>query len=176
MKEISKEEKDNYLEWSEGNKYLYDLLFACGENEINTFASCGGHDEADTYPYLGIIINDNLMPFLKSILGKLQDMPNIGVSTNVRYSNDGQLLKDEESRAIIFRAYKFNCCELFYKLKEGIECKDGEITLSPKMNKFYESVKRLKETSKEELQEDIDNQTVVGNAFSTITPEYMEYE
>ena len=26
MKELTEEEKKNFLEWSEGNKYLYELL------------------------------------------------------------------------------------------------------------------------------------------------------
>ena len=44
MKELTEEEKKNFLEWSEGNKYLYELLCSCWENGIMTYASCGGHE------------------------------------------------------------------------------------------------------------------------------------
>lgn len=176
MKELTEEEKQSYLEWSEGNKYLYELLCTCGENEISTFASCGGHEKGNNKPYLGIVINNNSMLFIKSILAEVQSLQDIIISVDVRHSGDGQLLDDEELRGLIFYAQKFNCCELFYKMKKGIECKDKKITLKPKANRFYEAVKRLKETSREELQEDIDDQVVVGNTFSTKTQELIEYE
>lgn len=41
MKELTEEEKKNFLEWSEGNRYLYELLCSCWENGIMTYASCG---------------------------------------------------------------------------------------------------------------------------------------
>ena len=60
----------NFLEWSEGNRYLYELLCSCWENGITTFASCGGHEQKNGSPYLGMIINDNSLPFIKNILAQ----------------------------------------------------------------------------------------------------------
>ena len=74
MKVLSEEDKKNFLEWSEGNKYLYELLCLCWENEIRTFASCGGHEEEKNRPYLGMIIDNNSLPVIKSILAQVQDM------------------------------------------------------------------------------------------------------
>ena len=68
MKILTEEDKKNFLEWSEGNKYLYELLCTCWENEITTFASCGGHENGNDFPYIGIIVNDKSIPYIKSIL------------------------------------------------------------------------------------------------------------
>lgn len=176
MKIITDEEKKNFVEWSEGNKYLYDLLCACWENEIPTNASCGGHEKGEGNPYLSIIINDNSIEFMKSILGQIQDMENIEISANVRHSGDGQLYDDDTLRSVIFYAKKHNCCEMFYKMKKGIECKDKSEKLNSKAERFLSRVKRLKETSREELQEDINNNMAVGSTFSTKTQEFTEYE
>ena len=92
MKELTEEEKKNFLEWAEGNKYLYELLCSCWENGITTFASCGGHENGNDCPYLGVIINNNSLPFIKSMLGQIQDMQNIEVSSDAR--GNGQLLAD----------------------------------------------------------------------------------
>lgn len=176
MKELTEEEKKNFLEWSEGNKYLYELLCACWKNEIPTHASCGGHEEGVGEPYLSIIINDNSIPFIESILGQIQDMQNIEVFTNVRHSGNGQLYDDEVLRSIKFSAQKYNCCEMFYKMKKGIECKTKKEKLTSKVEKFLDRVKKLKETSIEELQEDVNNNIGIGSTFSTKTQEFIDYE
>lgn len=176
MKILTEEEKKNFLEWSEGNKYLYELLCACWENEIPTHASCGGHEEGVGEPYLSIIINDNSIPFIESILGQIQDMQNIEVSANVRHSGNGQLYDDEALRCIKFSSKKYNCCELFYKMKKGIEYKAKKEKLTSKAERFLERVKKLKETSREELQEDVNNNIGVGSTFSTKTQEFIDYE
>ena len=174
MKELTDEEKKNFLKWSEGNKYLYELLCACWENGITTFASCGGHKNGYKIPYLGIIINNNSLPFIKSMLGQIQDMDNIVVTFDVR--GNSQLLADEELRGILFYAHNYNCCELFYKMREGIETKERGITLSPKTSRFYDMITRLNATSREELQADVNDDIIVGSTFSTKTQDFIEFE
>lgn len=174
MKELTDEEKKNFLEWSEGNKYLYELLCSCWENGITTFASCGGHENGNNSPYLGIIINNNSLPFIKSMLGQIQDMDNIVVTFDVR--GNGQLLADEELRGIAFYAHNYNCCELFYKMRKGIETKEKETKLLPKASRFYDLLTRLNETSREELQADVNDDIVVGGTFSTKTQDFIDFE
>ena len=174
MKELTEEEKKNFLEWSEGNRYLYELLCSCWENGIMTYASCGGHENGNNSPYLGVIINNNSLPFIKSMLGKIQDMKNIVVSSGVR--GNGQLLADEELRGLAFYAHNYNCCELFYKMRKGIETKERETMLSPKANRFYDLLTRLNATSREELQADVNDNIVVGSTFSTKTQDFIDFE
>ncbi len=177
MKILTEQDKQNYLEWCEGNKYLYELLCACGENEITTFASCGGHEKGKKdSPYLGIIINTNSLPFIKRILSQLQDMQNIIITSGVRHYEGGKLLDDEELRSLAFYAHNYNCCEMFYKMKKGIENKDNEIVLSPKADRFYELLKRLNATSREELQADVNNNIISGITFATKTQEFIDFE
>lgn len=174
MKELTEEEKKNFLEWSEGNKYLYELLCSCWENGIMTYASCGGHEEENNSPYLGVIINNNSLPFIKSMLGQIQDMENIVVSSGVR--GNGQLLADEELRGLAFYAHNYNCCELFYKMRKGIETKERETMLSPKASRFYDLLTRLNASSREELQADVNDNIVVGSTFSTKTQDFIDFE
>ena len=176
MKVLTEEEKRNFLEWSEGNKYLYELLCTCWENEIKTFASCGGHEEENNSPYLGIIIDDNSLPVIKNVLGQIQDMKNITITSDVRHYGNGQLIADDELRGVVFYAHNYNCCELFYKMRKGIETKEREITLYPKANRFYDLIKRLNTTSREELQASVNDNIVVGSTFSTKTQEFIDYE
>lgn len=176
MKELTEEEKKNFLEWSEGNKYLYELLCSCWENGIMTFASCGGHENGNNSPYLGIIINNNSLPFIKNMLGQIQNMENIVVSSGVRGRGNGQLLADEELRGLAFYAHNYNCCELFYKMRKGIETKERETTLSSKASRFYDLLTRLNATSREELQADVNDNIVVDSTFSTKTQDFIDFE
>ena len=164
----------NFLEWAEGNKYLYELLCSCWENGITTFASCGGHDKGNDCPYLGVIIDDNSLPFIKRILGELQDMQNITISSGVRHGE--QLLADEILRGLCFFAHNYNCCEMFYKMRKGIENNENERGLNQKANRFYDSIKILLETSREKLQEYLNEGMGTGMAFSTKTQEFIDYE
>ncbi len=176
MKELTEEEKKNFLEWSEGNKYLYELLCSCWENGIMTHASCGGHENGNNSPYLGIIINNNSLPFIKNMLGQIQNMENIVVSSGVRGRGNGQLLADEELRGLAFYAHNYNCCELFYKMRKGIETKERETTLSSKASRFYDLLTRLNATSREELQADVNDNIVVDSTFSTKTQDFIDFE
>lgn len=176
MKVLTEEEKKNFLEWSEGNKYLYELLYVCWENGIRTFASCGGHEQKNKNPYLGMIIDDNSLPVIKNILGQIQDMQNITISSEARHSGNGQLYADEELRELVFYAHNYNCCELFYKMRKGIETKESEIALSPKANRFYNLLNRLNATSREELQANVNDNIIVGSTFSTNTQEFTDFE
>lgn len=175
MKKLTAEEKKNFLEWSEGNRYLYELLCSCWENGITTFASCGGHEQKNGSPYLGMIINDNSLPFIKNILAQIQDMTNIVISSGVRI-RDKQLCPDEELRGLAFYAYNYNCCELFYKMRTGIEAKEHKANLSPKANRFYNMIKSLSATSREELQAEVNDNIVVGSTFSTKTQEFIDFQ
>ena len=176
MRMLNDEDRKNYLDWSEGNKYLYELLCACGENEISTFASCGGHEDEHSNPYLGIIINNNSMPLIKKMLEQVQDIPNISVSTMIRGVDNSQLLEDHEAKSIVFRASNFNCCELFYKMKRGIETKDRATTLKPEALRFYKAIERLHNTTIEDLKKYLEENVSVGMGYSTKTPEFLEYE
>lgn len=176
MKELTEEEKKNFLEWSEGNKYLYELLCSCWENGIMTHASCGGHENGNNSPYLGIIINNNSLPFIKNMLGQIQNMENIVVSSGVRGRGNGQLFADEELRGLAFYAHNYNCCELFYKMRKGIETKERETTLSSKASRFYDLLTRLNATSREELQANVNDNIVVGSTFSTKTQDFIDFE
>ena len=37
--------------------------------------------------------------------------------------------EDEQLRSVSFFASNYNCCEMFYKMKKGIECKENEVEL-----------------------------------------------
>ena len=172
MKELTDEQKRNFIEWSEGNKYLYELLCTCWENDIKTFGSCSGHETDDSCPYVGIVINDKTLPYIKSILVEIQDMENISMGSYSRYSED-RLLPDDELRGLTLRSVNYNCCELFYKIKKGIEINNNEKQLLPEVKKFYDSLKKLNESSIEQLQED---EYYNYSEFSSTTDEYIEYE
>lgn len=176
MKILTEEERKNFLAWSEGNKYLYELLCACWENEIRTFASCGGHEEEKNRPYLGMIIDNDSLPVIKNILAYVQDMQNIAITSGARHVGNGKILSDEEVRGLVFYAHNYNCCELFYKMKKGIETKESEIALSPKASRFYELLKGLNATSREELQASVNDNVIVGSTFSTPTQDFFDFE
>lgn len=174
-KELTDDQKRDFLEWSEGNKYLYELLCTCAENDITTFASCGGHDRKDSYPYLGIIINDKSLLFMKNILANVQDMENISIHTMAR-SNLNSLYEDKELRAITFRAQNYNCCEMFYKMKEGIEDRSQNRMLNPKAAFFYNSILRFAKTSREDIEKILKDNIVEGSTYGTITEEFITFQ
>lgn len=176
MKELTEEEKKNFLEWSEGNKYLYELLCSCWENGITTFASCGGHENRDSWPYLGIIINNYSLPFIKSMLGQIQDMENINLHSGVRGRNP--IFPDEELRAVSFQAYNHNCCELFYKMRKGIETKESQRILSAKASRFFNNIIKLNATSREKLEVSVNDDMLCGTGFTfcTNTQDFIDFE
>ena len=176
MSILTDQQKKDFLTWSEGNSFLYKLLCACGENDIPTFASCGGHEETNSHPYLGVIINNKTLPFIESILAKIQDMPDISVSINVRHSGSGQLYDDDVVRGISFIAQKSNCCEMFFKMKKGIEDVKKEKSLNTKAIDFFNKVKKLNETSRDVLQQETNNNVSMNSIFSTRSNALIEYE
>ncbi len=89
-RELTEEERKNTKEWSENNSYLYELLCSLWENNIRTHACCAGHDVSVGQPYLGILIDNYSLPYIEKIVAGLQDMPDIVMSTNFRYSIDRQ--------------------------------------------------------------------------------------
>ena len=89
---------------------------------------------------------------------------------------DGPVYDDVELRSVAFFAYNYNCCEMFYKMKKGIECKENEVELNQKAGRFYESLKTLIQLSREEIQKYVDNGVNVGTTYITKTQEYSDYE
>ena len=59
--------------------------------------------------------------------------------------------EDEQLRSVSFFASNYNCCEMFYKMKKGIECKENEVELTTKASRLYESLKTLNKLSREEI-------------------------
>ena len=51
---------------------------------------------------------------------------------------DGPVREDEQLRSVSFFASNYNCCEMFYKMKKGIECKENEVELNTKASRLYE--------------------------------------
>lgn len=83
-KYLTEEEKRLAKEYSEGNKFLEKTLKECWERGIKTFASCGGHKEDYDSPYLGIIVDDTSILYIKKIIAQLQNMKNISMYSGVR--------------------------------------------------------------------------------------------
>ena len=65
---------------------------------------------------------------------------------------------------------------MFYKMKKGIESKDNKVELNIHMRRFYDSIERLNQTSRTKLQDDIDNEIVIGSTISSDTQELIDYE
>ena len=84
--------------------------------------------------------------------------------------------EDEQLRSVSFFASNYNCCEMFYKMKKGIECKENEVELNTKASRLYESLKTLNKLSREEIQKSVDDGINVGTSYITKTQEYSEYE
>ena len=143
MIELTNEDIKNFQEWSEGNKYLFELLCNCKKNGIKTFASCGGHEiklntpyeeeEYSVFPYIGINIDENSLQYIKQIIDGLKDMQNIIMDADTLEGNG----------VFIIRGHHSNCCEMFSRVSMAI-ANSMEIDSISKMNalkKFYYSIK-----------------------------------
>ena len=183
MKELTKEDFENFKEWSEGNKYLYELLLTCKENDIETFSSCGGHEitldtpyEEEDYnilPYISIALNEGTIDVFKQIMDVLKDTQNI----QARIGYNGR--KEDGADPCVLYAHHSNCCEMFGKIKYAIES-EHVIDNKSKMN-FFERItshikarnfvkaaeKRIKQEGKSGKDEDI--------YFDTYTKELNSY-
>lgn len=86
---------------------------------------------------------------------------------------DGPVREDEQLRSVSFFASNYNCCEMFYKMKKGIECKENEVELNTKASRLYESLKTLNKLSREEIQKSVDDGINVGTSYITKTQELV---
>lgn len=162
MKEkLANEEIENYIKWSEGNKYLYNLLYTCGKNEITTLASCGGHPHRYWVPYIEIKVDENSKSKIKNILAELQNMENIKIEYSIG--------KDEDKLQLYGEPY--NCCELFYRINKAIQSKDNANLTNQKLKEFYEQTGKLDEFKG--LQNEKSSVTVCE--YDSQTKEYKEF-
>lgn len=185
MFELSDEDIKNYKEWSEGNKYLFDLFCSCKKNGITTFASCGGHnliecseENIDSIPYIGINIDSNTLPFIKDIISELKDMSNIQMEAG--------FAKFANGRSFTITATPLNCCEVFYRINSAINRTEKvlgsdsnknilkSIYRTIKAKQLYNSAKKICNYSEEEIQKIITNKSTEYK-FDTFTKDFVEY-
>lgn len=186
MNKLTDEDIKNFQKWSEGNKYLYELLCSCKKNGINTFASCGGHEiseildtstEVGLFPYIGINIDSNSLHFIKRIIFELKDISDIRMSAG--------FAKLADFRSFSITASRTNCCEIFYRIssainnctEKGIEydtTKNKQTESYIKANQLYRSVEKICKSSREEIQRII-KKGEHGYMFDTMTKDLLEY-
>ena len=94
--ELSEEGLEKASAFSEGNKFLRDALASCWKYGIKTYACCSGHpgEENDPntsyYPYIGMMLDENSLPYVRSIIANLQGMPDVKMSCRI-YPKRGYL-------------------------------------------------------------------------------------
>ncbi len=113
MSNITNEDINNFIEWSEENRELFELLCWCKKNDINTLASCGGHEfeEAEEHgvePYIVLALDDNSIKYVGEIISELSDVQEIMIEEGLNSKN------------FIVRSNPSNCSEVFYKIKLAI--------------------------------------------------------
>ena len=171
MQEISNELNNNLRQWSEGNEYLYSLLYLSWQHGIRTSACCGGHkDHKHNDPYILFIVDEENLPFFKSMIGAIEDIPDI--SANISYRENPQIPEDSKI-VLAIHCMMHNRMETFYRLAAAI-LEKREIK-TPKGEKFYESLVKMLHTERASLEEDMANNIVVGSSFATVTPEREKY-
>lgn len=178
MKILTTEEKEILKEYSEGNEYLYDALCTCWENEIETYACCEGHPLE--MPYLGIILNKKNLPYIKNIVGILQDVKDISISSGIRgrESESSGIPPDEECRSLLIYGSGSNRCEMFYKIKQAIL---SSLTFNQKKIKesrakqFIQNLEGLVAMSYDEIMQNISDGVGIGTTFSNNSEELIEY-
>lgn len=171
MSEISNELNNNLKVWSEGNEYLYSLLYLAWQHGIRTAACCGGHkDHKDNDPYIMFIVDEERLPFFESMIGAIEEIPD--VSASISYRDNPQI--PEDSKIVLsVHCMMHNRMETFYKLAEAIlEKKEVKTT---KGESFFKSLVKLIHTDKTSIEEDMANNIVVGSSFTTSTPEREKY-
>lgn len=186
MPELSNDDINNFQEWSEGNNYLFELLCNCKKNGIITFASCGGHEvtlnsfyeqeDVPIFPYLGIVIDEKSLPFIKEIISELKDMKNIQIDCG--FIND-----DEHFRAFTIRGHHSNCCEMFHRINCAvIDSPEHSINSHSKISiieqlfrnaqarQLYKTAKKVLSGSREELAK-----KKISYRFNTYTREFSKF-
>lgn len=98
--------------YSKGNNLLENLLLTCWKKNVRTFAIEDGN-ETNTFPFLGLIIDNESIICIKKIILHLQNIPNLGMSARIRYTygNTSKLLESpypDDSCRIFIISYKNN--------------------------------------------------------------------
>lgn len=135
--ELTEEAVQKAEAYSEGNKYLYDVLTSCWKHKVKTTACCAGHegpindDNTNLFPYLSIVLDDNSLPYIKSIIGQLQKMKDVEMTAGFTLSEENWG-PDVPERYKTFQVYCClpNRCEVFYKIHKAIEECREKIDLS----------------------------------------------
>ena len=132
----------NFENWSEGNKYLYELFNTCSRNNIKTVASCGGHHDKQAVPYISIVLDEVSITYINNILEELKNMNNFWI----RYHFSLPFEKEEWdpkniSKSIQIYGTNTNCCELFYRLNKAIS--QEPLQISKKSNEFVKKLNNL---------------------------------
>lgn len=175
--EINEKLNEKIKEWSEGNEYLYSLLYFCWEKSIKTVACCAGHDK-HPYPYISIIIDENSFQYLQSIIASMESVENVVLSCDYRHHSNLQFqedILDSERRTVTIYCQMHNRCEVFFKLACAINGMQKDIK-TEKGKSFYESILRFMELSDEEIRNALKAGIVVNSTLSTITEDYRRYK
>ena len=136
--ELTDEAMKKATDYSEGNSFLCDALTSCWKHNIKTYACCCGHegdisnDNTNLFPYIGIVLDNNSLPYIKNIIASLQNIKDVEMSSSIIRAEDswGPDVPD------YYKAFAVHCClsnrcEVFYKIHKAIEdISRGEVTLS----------------------------------------------
>ena len=159
---------------SEGNKYLYDALCSCYDNGINAYSCSAGH-RPNKLPYFAIIINEENIDFIRSIIASLQDMKNISMEYTARLDINNKLLKNGKSRGFIIRGALNNRCEMFYKINEGIKNHHEHPNFSTRAEVFFGRVEIFSGMGEEEIEDILEHGRVVSGKYTNNSKELEEY-
>lgn len=172
MNIISEKFKEDLKKWSEGNEYLYSLLYLSWQHGIRTGACCGGHIERTfNGPYIQFIIDEKNLSYFESIIGAMEDFPDISMEVTYR---GGDHIKDDSRFSFIVRCMMHNRMETFYKLADSII--NNQQIETQKGKEFYEKMIAYIHQNKKELKQEYDKDTIINDiSFSTKTDEYKKY-
>lgn len=163
-------------EWSEGNEYLYTLLYLCWEKSIKTYACCKGHEKRP-YPYIGIILDNNSIPYVESIISMMEKVENIVLTCDYRHHSNMKFrdgVPEDERKVITIYCQMHNRCEVFFKLACAINGIPKKIQTA-KGEKFYQSFLKFMRLTEENIREFLKNGSIVGSSMSTITDDYRNF-
>ncbi len=124
MNKINQELKENIRKWSEGNKYLEELLIASYENGMETKYSCAGHRRSDS-PYVTFKLEEKNKGKVYNIVNEVSSHKNIQIA----FSNNGieqtpsftVYMKNDKNKNKIFETMTKAVCEEKNIQDEGFE-------------------------------------------------------
>lgn len=171
MNKIDEELRKNLVEWSEGNEYLYSLLYLSWQHGIKTGACCGGHaDHKNNDPYIMFIVDDNSMSYIESMIGALEEVPDMHMVVSYRTN---PRIPDEEKLTFCVHANMYNRMSVFYRLADSIVNRREIKTLNGKS--FYDYINRLLHRDKTEIEYDVKTGIIVSRTLSTNSNDYIDY-